>query len=59
MEALRACGRRGRWKNALELLAPSKPGQFYIARSNATIYYVPNPEEDLRTSSVVLPLLES
>eukprot|EP01050_Picozoa_sp_SAG11_P003363 SAG11_NODE_189_length_13028_cov_14.222446_3_plen_658_part_00 len=52
-------GLPGRLENALELLTPSSHGQFYIARDHATIYYVPNPDEDLRKASVVLPLLES
>ena len=52
-------GLPGLLENALELLTPSTHGQFYIARQNATIFYVPNPGEDMREASVVLPLLES
>ena len=52
-------GLPGLLENALELLTPSRYGQFYINRDNATIFYVPNPGEDMREASVVLPLLES
>ena len=38
-------------ENARELLNASVPGEFYVDRSKATVYYVPHPAEDLSTYS--------
>ena len=52
-------GLPGLMENALELLTPAKPGQFYVDRTTATVHYVPHASEDLKTLETVLPLLET
>ncbi len=44
-------------ENALELL--QTPGQWYLDRKAAYVYYIPLPGEDLATAKVVLPVLET
>ena len=44
-------------ENAYELLGP--PGQWYLDRSAHTFFYVPRPGEDLTTSDVEVPVLET
>lgn len=43
-------------ENALELL--QTPGQWYLDRKAAYVYYIPLQNEDLTTATVVLPVLE-
>jgi len=44
-------------ENALELL--QTPGQWYLDRKAAYVYYIPLPGEDLATANVVIPVLET
>src|SRR5581483_10731477 len=44
-------------ENAYELLGT--PGQWYLDRSERTIYYVPRPGEDLSKADVEVPVLEA
>lgn len=44
-------------ENALELL--DEPGEWYLDRSNKTVYYIPRPGEDLSKLQVIAPLVES
>ncbi len=43
-------------ENALELL--DEPGEWYLDRTNRTVYYLPKPGEDLTEVPVVAPALE-
>jgi hypothetical protein len=43
--------------NALELL--DQPGEFYFDREEKTVFYIPRPDEDLRTAKVVAPVTET
>jgi hypothetical protein len=52
-------GLPGTIENALELLTPERPGEFYVDRANALVYYVPHANENLQTLEVILPLLET
>lgn len=42
-------------ENAFSLLNASKPGEFYINRATAKIYYVAHPSEDMLKTEVVMP----
>ena len=52
-------GLPGLIENSLQLLTADKPGEFYVDRSTAAVFYVPHKNEDLQTVEVVLPLLET
>ena len=41
-------GLPGTIENALQLLTPDSPGQFYVDRASARVHYVPHPGEDPR-----------
>jgi len=43
-------------ENALEVLSS---GQFYLDRPNHVVYYIPRPNEDMRTAEVVAPRLQT
>lgn len=43
--------------NAYELL--DQPGEWYLDRRSATIYYIPRPGENLATATVVAPALQT
>ncbi|MGY5355623.1 L-rhamnose mutarotase [Wenyingzhuangia sp. IMCC45467] len=43
--------------NALSLL--NEPGEWYLDRKKAKIYYYPRENEDLKTATVTVPVLES
>lgn len=44
-------------ENAYELL--DQPGEWYLDRTGGVIYYMPLPGQDLRTTHIVAPVLES
>lgn len=46
-------------ENAYELLAGAGPGNFYLNRSTNIVYAIPPNAEDMNTSSVTMPILES
>ena len=49
-------------ENAYELMAtPSSavPGTFYIDRHEGTVYYLPNPGEDMAGATAFIPMLET
>lgn len=44
-------------ENAYELL--TQQGQWYFNRSNGIVYYIPRPEENLSTATVIAPVLDT
>jgi len=44
-------------ENALEFL--DQPGEWYLDRASATLYYEPRSGESMKTASVVLPMLDA
>lgn len=42
-------------QNVFALLGPSTPGQYYLNSAAGVIYYVPRPQDDMATASVVVP----
>lgn len=48
----------GNWlENAYELLR--QPGEWYLDRKKAALYYIPRPGEDLATADVTAPVLDT
>ncbi|MGL5942229.1 MAG: right-handed parallel beta-helix repeat-containing protein [Waterburya sp.] len=43
--------------NALEFL--TTPGQWYLDRQQAKLYYLPLPEEDINTAEIIVPVIDS
>jgi hypothetical protein len=52
-------GLPGFLENVFELLTAKTVGQFFIDRTQAMVYYVPHPSEDMKVAKVFMPLLES
>jgi hypothetical protein len=43
-------------ENALELL--DEPGEWYLDRKTHTVYYIPRPNEDMKTAEAIAPAVE-